>query len=125
MEMKEHEFERVLNMPGAHMSIMNMPQNVDDARKKSSLGLYKFLANEEELILKSVEEEVEKLQWPTMWGADTLMDLSTGLHIHQTREWILCSCPVPVSTLQNYQALEKVNGVAEDLTREIFRDTLI
>ncbi len=76
-------------------------------------------------VLSSVEEEVEKLQWSTMWGADTLMDLSTGKYIHQTREWILRNCPVPVGTVPIYQALEKVNGVAEDLTWEIFRDTLI
>ncbi len=76
-------------------------------------------------VLSSVEAEVEKLQWSTMWGADTLMDLSTGQHIHQTREWILRNCAVPVGTVPIYQALEKVNGVAEDLTWEIFRETLI
>lgn len=76
-------------------------------------------------VLSSVEAEVEKLQWSTMWGADTLMDLSTGQHIHQTREWILRNCPVPVGTVPIYQALEKVGGIAEDLTWEIFRETLI
>lgn len=76
-------------------------------------------------VTSSIEEEVEKLQWSTMWGADTLMDLSTGKHIHQTREWILRNCPVPVGTVPIYQALEKVEGVAEDLTWEIFRDTLV
>eukprot|EP00186_Timspurckia_oligopyrenoides_P002472 CAMPEP_0182444626 /NCGR_PEP_ID=MMETSP1172-20130603/3019_1 /TAXON_ID=708627 /ORGANISM="Timspurckia oligopyrenoides, Strain CCMP3278" /LENGTH=612 /DNA_ID=CAMNT_0024640235 /DNA_START=57 /DNA_END=1895 /DNA_ORIENTATION=+ len=76
-------------------------------------------------ITSSIEEEVEKLQWSTMWGADTMMDLSTGKHIHQTREWILRNCPVPVGTVPIYQALEKVDGIAEDLTWEIFRETLI
>ncbi|KAI0565509.1 thiamine biosynthesis protein [Gracilaria domingensis] len=76
-------------------------------------------------VTSSIEEEVEKLQWSTMWGADTLMDLSTGPHIHQTREWILRNCPVPVGTVPIYQALEKVNGIVEDLSWEIFRDTLI
>lgn len=76
-------------------------------------------------VLSSIEDEVEKLQWSTMWGADTLMDLSTGRHIHQTREWILRNCPVPVGTVPIYQALEKVGGVAEDLTWEIFRETLL
>lgn len=77
------------------------------------------------VITSSIEAEVEKLQWSTMWGADTLMDLSTGVHIHQTREWILRNCSVPVGTVPIYQALEKVNGVAEDLTWEVFRETLI
>lgn len=76
-------------------------------------------------VLSSVEAEVEKLQWSTMWGADTLMDLSTGQYIHQTREWILRNCSVPVGTVPIYQALEKVDGVAENLTWEVFRDTLI
>ena len=73
----------------------------------------------------SVEEEVEKMIWATRWGADTIMDLSTGKHIHQTREWIIRNSPVPVGTVPIYQALEKVGGVAEDLTWDIFRDTLI
>ena len=73
----------------------------------------------------SIEEEVEKLVWATHWGADTIMDLSTGRYIHETREWIIRNSPVPVGTVPIYQALEKVNGVAEDLTWEIFRDTLI
>uniref|UniRef100_A0A7S1TE19 ThiC-associated domain-containing protein n=1 Tax=Compsopogon caeruleus TaxID=31354 RepID=A0A7S1TE19_9RHOD len=76
-------------------------------------------------VTSSIEEEVEKLQWSTMWGADTLMDLSTGKHIHETREWIIRNSPVPVGTVPIYQALEKVGGVAENLTWEIFRDTLI
>lgn len=73
----------------------------------------------------SIEEEVAKLTWGIRWGADTMMDLSTGQNIHETREWIVRNSPVPVGTVPIYQALEKVNGVAEDLTWEIFRDTLI
>lgn len=73
----------------------------------------------------SIAEEVEKCVWSCKWGGDTLMDLSTGEHIHETREWILRNCPVPVGTVPMYQAYEKVNGKAEDLTWEIFRDTLI
>mmetsp|Transcript_37844 Transcript_37844/g.55726 ORF Transcript_37844/g.55726 Transcript_37844/m.55726 type:complete len:643 (+) Transcript_37844:67-1995(+) len=76
-------------------------------------------------INSSIEDEVEKLQWSALWGADTMMDLSTGKHIHETREWILRNSPLPVGTVPIYQALEKVNGVAEDLTWEIFRETLI
>ncbi len=73
----------------------------------------------------SIAEEVEKLVWATKWGADTVMDLSTGRNIHETREWIMRNSPVPIGTVPIYQALEKVNGIAEDLTWEIFRDTLI
>lgn len=73
----------------------------------------------------SIEEEVAKMTWGIRWGSDTIMDLSTGKHIHETREWIIRNCPVPVGTVPIYQALEKVNGVAEDLTWEVFRDTLI
>ncbi|MDO8330039.1 MAG: phosphomethylpyrimidine synthase ThiC [Fluviicoccus sp.] len=73
----------------------------------------------------SIEEEVAKLTWGIRWGADTIMDLSTGKHIHETREWIIRNSPVPIGTVPIYQALEKVDGVAEDLTWEIFRDTLI
>ena len=76
-------------------------------------------------VSSSIEEEVEKLVWATRWGADTVMDLSTGRHIHQTREWILRNSPVPIGTVPMYQALEKVNGVAEDLCWELMRDTLI
>lgn len=76
-------------------------------------------------IFSGVEEEVEKMIWATRFGADTLMDLSTGRNIHNIREWIIRNCPVPVGTVPIYQALEKVNGVAEDLTWEVFRDTLI
>ncbi|MGG1482401.1 phosphomethylpyrimidine synthase ThiC [Bacillus smithii] len=76
-------------------------------------------------VTSSIDEEVEKMTWATRWGADTLMDLSTGKNIHSTREWIIRNCPVPVGTVPIYQALEKVNGVAEDLSWEVFRDTLI
>lgn len=73
----------------------------------------------------SINEEVEKMTWAIRWGGDNVMDLSTGKHIHETREWIVRNSPVPIGTVPIYQALEKVNGVAEDLTWEIFRDTLI
>ncbi|PWC98143.1 phosphomethylpyrimidine synthase ThiC [Azospirillum sp. TSO5] len=76
-------------------------------------------------VTSSIEEEVEKMVWSIRWGADTVMDLSTGADIHQTREWILRNSPVPIGTVPIYQALEKVNGKAEDLTWELFRDTLI
>ncbi|MCH2056533.1 MAG: phosphomethylpyrimidine synthase ThiC [Thalassotalea sp.] len=76
-------------------------------------------------VTSSIEEEVEKLVWATKWGADTVMDLSTGRYIHETREWIIRNSPVPIGTVPIYQALEKVNGVAEDLSWEVFRDTLI
>ncbi len=76
-------------------------------------------------VASSIEEEVEKMRWSVRWGGDTLMDLSTGKNIHQTREWILRNCPVPVGTVPIYQALEKVGGRAEALTWEIFRDTLV
>lgn len=76
-------------------------------------------------VTSSIEEEVEKMLWAVRWGADTIMDLSTGKHIHATREYIIRNSPVPVGTVPIYQALEKVNGVVEDLTWEIYRDTLI
>ena len=76
-------------------------------------------------VTSSIREEVDKLRWATRWGADTVMDLSTGDDIHATREWILRNSPVPIGTVPIYQALEKVNGIAEDLTWEIFRDTVI
>jgi phosphomethylpyrimidine synthase len=76
-------------------------------------------------VTSSIEEEVEKLVWAIRWGADTVMDLSTGRNIHTTRDWIVRNSPVPIGTVPIYQALEKVGGVAEDLTWEIFRDTLI
>ncbi|HEX4870794.1 MAG TPA: phosphomethylpyrimidine synthase ThiC [Nevskiaceae bacterium] len=76
-------------------------------------------------VTSSIAEEVEKMVWAIRWGGDTVMDLSTGKHIHETREWILRNSPVPIGTVPIYQALEKVNGKAEELTWEIFRDTLI
>ncbi|MBH92507.1 MAG: phosphomethylpyrimidine synthase ThiC [Marinobacter sp.] len=76
-------------------------------------------------VTSSIAEEVEKLTWATRWGADTVMDLSTGQHIHETREWILRNSPVPIGTVPIYQALEKVGGVPEDLTWDLFRDTLV
>ena len=76
-------------------------------------------------VASSIEEEVEKMRWATKWGADTVMDLSTGKNIHETREWILRNSPVPIGTVPIYQALEKVSGKAEELTWDIYRDTLI
>jgi len=76
-------------------------------------------------VTSSMEEEVDKMVWAIRWGADTVMDLSTGRNIHNTREWIVRNSPVPIGTVPLYQALEKVNGIAEDLTWEVFRDTLI
>ena len=76
-------------------------------------------------VTSSIEEEVEKMVWAVRWGGDTVMDLSTGKHIHETREWIIRNSPVPIGTVPIYQALEKVNGKAEELTWEIFKDTLI
>lgn len=76
-------------------------------------------------VTSSIEEEVEKLVWATRWGADTVMDLSTGRNIHETREWILRNSPVPIGTVPIYQALEKVNGIAENLSWETFRETLL
>jgi phosphomethylpyrimidine synthase len=77
------------------------------------------------VVRSSIEDEVEKLRWATLWGADTVMDLSTGQDIHETREWIIRNSPVPIGTVPIYQALEKVGGVPEELTWEIYRDTLI
>ncbi len=76
-------------------------------------------------VASSIEQEVEKMRWAIKWGADTVMDLSTGKNIHATREWILRNSPVPIGTVPIYQALEKVGGKAEDLTWEIYRDTLL
>ncbi|MEX2610900.1 MAG: phosphomethylpyrimidine synthase ThiC, partial [Gemmatimonadota bacterium] len=76
-------------------------------------------------VSSSIEDEVEKLRWATLWGADTVMDLSTGKNIHETRQWIIRNSPVPIGTVPIYQALEKVDGVPEELTWEIYRDTLI
>ncbi len=77
------------------------------------------------VIASSIQEEVDKLRWATLWGADTVMDLSTGKNIYETRQWIIRNSPVPIGTVPIYQALEKVGGIAEDLTWEVYRDTLI
>ena len=77
------------------------------------------------VVASSIDEEVEKLRWATLWGADTVMDLSTGRNIHATREWILRNSPVPIGTVPIYQALEKVGGVPEELTWEVYRDTIV
>jgi phosphomethylpyrimidine synthase len=77
------------------------------------------------VVASSIEEEVDKLRWATLWGADTVMDLSTGKNIHETRQWIIRNSPVPIGTVPIYQALENVGGIAEDLTWEVYRDTLI
>src|SRR5262245_52035414 len=76
-------------------------------------------------VSSSIEEEVEKMVWATRWGADTVMDLSTGRDIHTTREWVLRNSPVPVGTVPIYQALEKAGGRAEDLSWELYRDTVV
>src|SRR4029077_20900165 len=76
-------------------------------------------------VTSSIAEEVDKMTWAIRWGGDTVMDLSTGKHIHETREWIIRNSPVPIGTVPIYQALEKVDGKAEELTWEIFRDTLV
>ena len=76
-------------------------------------------------VLSSVHDEVEKLVWAIKWGSDTVMDLSTGENIHEIREWIIRNAPVPIGTVPIYQALEKVNGVAEDLNWDVFKETLI
>ena len=76
-------------------------------------------------VTSSIEEEVDKLRWATLWGADTVMDLSTGRNIHETRQWIIRNSPVPIGTVPIYQALEKVGGIVEDLTWDVYRDTLI
>ena len=76
-------------------------------------------------VTSSINEEVEKMVWSIRWGADTIMDLSTGKHIHETREWIIRNSPVPIGTVPIYQALDKTGGIAEDLTWDMFRDTLV
>src|SRR6185295_11717320 len=76
-------------------------------------------------VTSTIDEEVEKMTWATRWGSDTVMDLSTGKNIHETREWIIRNSPVPIGTVPIYQALEKVDGKAEELTWEMYRDTLI
>lgn len=107
-----------------------IPSNINHPEAESMIigrnFLVKINANiGNSAVTSSIEEEVEKLVWSTRWGADTVMDLSTGRYIHETREWILRNSPVPIGTVPIYQALEKTNGIAEDLTWELFRDTLL
>jgi phosphomethylpyrimidine synthase len=107
-----------------------IPANINHAENEPMIigrnFLVKINANiGNSAVASSIEEEVEKMRWATKWGADTVMDLSTGKNIHATREWILRNAPVPIGTVPIYQALEKVGGKAEELTWEIFRDTLI
>jgi phosphomethylpyrimidine synthase len=107
-----------------------IPANINHAESEPMIigrnFLVKINANiGNSAVASSIEEEVEKMRWATKWGADTVMDLSTGKNIHATREWILRNSPVPIGTVPIYQALEKVSGKAEELTWEIFRDTLI
>ncbi len=107
-----------------------IPSNINHAELEPQIigrnFLVKINANiGNSAVASSVEEEVDKMVWATRWGADNVMDLSTGRNIHNTREWIIRNSPVPIGTVPIYQALEKVNGVAEDLTWEIYRDTLI
>jgi len=107
-----------------------LPTNVNHPELEPSLigrnFLVKINANiGNSAVASTIEEEVEKMTWATRWGADTVMDLSTGKNIHETREWVLRNAAVPIGTVPIYQALEKVNGKAEDLTWELYRDTLI
>src|SRR5688572_27280849 len=107
-----------------------LPSNVNHPESEPMIIGRKFLVKinaniGNSAIASSIEEEVEKMRWSTKWGADTVMDLSTGKNIHETREWILRNSPVPIGTVPIYQALEKVGGKAEDLTWDLYRDTLI
>jgi phosphomethylpyrimidine synthase len=107
-----------------------IPANVNHPESEPMIIGSKFLVKVNanlgnSAVTSSIEEEVDKMVWATRWGADTIMDLSTGRRIHETREWILRNSPVPVGTVPIYQALEKVNGTAEDLTWEVYRDTVI
>ncbi len=107
-----------------------IPSNINHAELEPQIigrnFLVKINANiGNSAVASSVEEEVDKMVWATRWGADNVMDLSTGRNIHNTREWIIRNSPVPIGTVPIYQALEKVDGVAEDLTWEVYRDTLI
>lgn len=107
-----------------------IPSNINHAELEPQIigrnFLVKINANiGNSAVASSVEEEVDKMVWATRWGADNVMDLSTGRNIHNTREWIIRNAPCPIGTVPIYQALEKVNGVAEDLTWEVYRDTLI
>jgi phosphomethylpyrimidine synthase len=107
-----------------------IPSNVNHPETEPMIIGRKFLVKinaniGNSAVASSIEEEVEKMRWATRWGADTVMDLSTGQNIHETREWILRNAPVPIGTVPIYQALEKVGGKAEELTWDLYRDTLI
>src|SRR5919204_2215755 len=107
-----------------------IPSNINHPESEPMIIGRKFLVKinaniGNSAVASSIDEEVEKMTWAIRWGADTVMDLSTGKNIHATREWIIRNSPVPIGTVPIYQALEKVDGVAEDLTWEIYRDTLI
>ena len=107
-----------------------LPSNVNHPESEPMIIGRKFLVKinaniGNSAVASSIEEEVDKLTWAIRWGADTVMDLSTGKNIHETREWILRNSPVPIGTVPIYQALEKVDGVAEDLTWSVFRDTVV
>ncbi len=107
-----------------------IPANVNHPESEPMIIGSKFLVKVNanlgnSAVTSSIEEEVDKMVWATRWGADTIMDLSTGVRIHETREWIMRNSPVPVGTVPIYQALEKVNGAAEELTWDIYRDTVI
>ena len=107
-----------------------IPSNINHAELEPQIigrnFLVKINANiGNSAVASSVEQEIDKMVWATRWGADNVMDLSTGRNIHNTREWIIRNAPVPIGTVPIYQALEKVDGVAEDLTWEVYRDTLI
>ncbi|HEX3368096.1 MAG TPA: phosphomethylpyrimidine synthase ThiC [Candidatus Cybelea sp.] len=107
-----------------------LPSNINHPESEPMIIGRKFLVKinaniGNSAVSSSIDEEVEKMTWATRWGADTVMDLSTGKNIHETREWILRNSPVPIGTVPIYQALEKVGGKAEELTWELFRDTLI
>jgi phosphomethylpyrimidine synthase len=107
-----------------------LPANVNHPETEPMIIGRKFLVKinaniGNSAVASSIEEEVDKMTWATRWGADTVMDLSTGKNIHETREWIIRNSPVPIGTVPIYQALEKVKGQAEDLTWEIYRDTLV
>jgi phosphomethylpyrimidine synthase len=107
-----------------------LPNNVNHPESEPMIIGRKFLVKinaniGNSAVTSTIDEEVEKMTWATRWGADTVMDLSTGKNIHETREWILRNSPVPIGTVPIYQALEKVDGKAEELTWELFRDTLV
>ncbi|MDN8577980.1 phosphomethylpyrimidine synthase ThiC [Corynebacterium sanguinis] len=127
--LREHcDVEKVRSQVAAGRAII--PNNVNHPESEPMIignaFLTKINANiGNSAVTSSIREEVDKLRWATRWGADTVMDLSTGNDIHTTREWIIRNSPVPIGTVPIYQALEKVGGIAEDLTWEIFRDTVI